>query len=189
MATAPVPPVNHRFTSSVFIATSLDGFIARANGDIDWLTSRAQSAGDTGYDDFMAGIDTVVLGRNTYEQVIGFGPDQWPYGGRQVAVLSTRLDPQVDPRVTVHRDLAGLVQRLLDLDAKHVYVDGGKTIQTFLRSGLLDALTITTAPVLLGTGMSLFGPLDRDVTLTHRSTRVLGAGFVQSDYAVSARVA
>lgn len=170
------------FHAAVFIAISLDGYIARPDGSIDWLTERGEHAGDTGYDEFMASIDTVVLGRNTYQQVLGF--DAWPYDGKQVEVLSTSLDPDADERIIVHRTLDALVETLNDRGARRVYADGGRVIQTFLRAGLLDELTITTAPVILGTGIPLFGPLDADVALTHNATRTLKAGFTQSDYTI-----
>ncbi|MEU4287000.1 dihydrofolate reductase family protein [Kribbella sp. NPDC026596] len=168
------------FHAAVFIATSLDGYIARPDGSIDWLTERGEQAGDTGYDEFMASIDTVVLGRNTYEKVLSF--DFWPYEGKQVEVLSTTLDPDADERVIVHRTLDGLVETLNDRGAQRVYADGGAVIQTFLRAGLLNELTITTAPVLLGAGIPLFGDLPADIPLTHNATRTLKAGFTQSDY-------
>jgi dihydrofolate reductase len=170
------------FTVSAFIATSLDGYIAGPDGDLDWLVSRAKDAGPTGYDEFMAGIDTLVVGRNTYEMAVSFGEQSWPYDGRQVAVLSRRLAVEADPRVTVHRDLDELIPALTESGARHVYADGGQVVQSFLRARLLDELTITTAPVLLGTGIPLFGLTDGQVELTHRTTRVLGAGFVQSVY-------
>jgi len=170
------------FHAAVFIATSLDGFIARTDGSIDWLTSRGEKAGDTGYDEFMAAIDTVVLGRKTYETVLGF--DFWPYDGKQVEVLSTTLASDADERIIVHRTLDGLVQTLNDRGAKRIYADGGRMIQTFLRAGLLNELTITTIPVLLGSGIPLFGELDHDIVLNHNATRTLGAGFVQSDYTI-----
>jgi dihydrofolate reductase len=170
------------FHAAVFIATSLDGYIARPDGSIDWLTERGEQAGDTGYDEFMASIDTVVLGRNTYEQVLTF--DFWPYDGKQVEVLSTTLAPDADERIIVHRTLEGLVETLNDRGARRVYADGGAVIQTFLRAGLLNELTITTAPVLLGAGIRLFGDLDTDIALTHNATRTLKAGFTQSDYTI-----
>jgi|SRR5882757_4174487 len=170
------------FHAAVFIATSLDGFIARTDGSIDWLTSRGEQAGDTGYDEFMASIDTIVLGRKTYQTVLDF--DFWPYDGKQVEVLSTTLAPDADERIIVHRTLDGLVQTLNDRGAKRIYADGGRIIQTFLRAGLLNELTITTVPVLLGTGLPLFGELDHDIELNHNATRTLGAGFVQSDYTI-----
>ncbi|MFI7068310.1 dihydrofolate reductase family protein [Kribbella sp. NPDC050124] len=170
------------FHAAVFIATSLDGYIARPDGSIDWLTTRGEHAGDTGYDEFMASVDTVVLGRNTYEKVLGF--DFWPYEGKQVEVLSTTLDPDADERIIVHRTLEALIETLNDRGAKRVYTDGARVIQTFLRAGLLNELTITTAPVLLGTGIRLFGDLDTDIALTHNATRTLNAGFTQSDYTI-----
>ncbi|MDX6292287.1 MAG: hypothetical protein QOH50_1362 [Kribbellaceae bacterium] len=170
------------FHAAAFIATSLDGFIARPDGSIDWLTSHGAEVGDTGYAEFMEGVDTVVLGRNTYETVLGF--DFWPYDGKSVDVLSTTLATDTDKRITVHRNLDGLVQALTGRDAKRIYVDGGRLVQTFLRARLLNELTITVVPVLLGSGIPLFGDLDADVVLTHNATRTLGAGFVQSDYTV-----
>jgi dihydrofolate reductase len=170
------------FHAAVFIATSLDGFIARPDGSIDWLTERGERAGDTGYDEFMAAVDTVVLGRNTYEKVLTFG--FWPYEGKQVEVLSTTLPADADERVIVHRTLDGLVQTLNDRGAKRIYADGGRLIQTFLRGGLLNELTITVVPVLLGSGIPLFGELDHDITLTHNATRTLRAGLTQSDYTI-----
>jgi dihydrofolate reductase len=170
------------FHAAVFIATSLDGFIARPDGSIDWLTERGEQAGDTGYDEFMAAVDTVVLGRNTYEMALTFG--FWPYDGKQVEVLSTTLAADADERIIVHRTLDGLVQTLADRGAKRVYADGGRVIQTFLRAGLLNELTITVVPVLLGSGLSLFGELDQDIVLIHNATRTLGAGLIQSDYTV-----
>ncbi|MFC4116022.1 dihydrofolate reductase family protein [Nonomuraea zeae] len=174
---------DHPFSASVFIGTSLDGFIAREDGDIDWLTSRGAAAGgDLGYQDFIDGIDTVVMGRGTYEPALAYDP--WPYEDKHVAVLSTTLDAGTDPRVTVHRDLDGLIRGLTERGTKSVYVDGGQTIRTFLRAGLVDEITITAVPVLLGTGLPLFGPIGGDVLLVHRSTRVYGAGVVQSTYGV-----
>ena len=170
------------FHAAVFIATSLDGYIARLDGSIDWLTERAEAAGDTGYDEFMESIDTVVLGRNTFEQVLSFG--FWPYAGKQVEVLSTTLAADTDERVIVHRTLDALVETLNDRGAQRIYADGGAVIQTFLRAGLLNELTITIAPVLLGAGIPLFGPLDKDIPLIHNATRTLKAGFTQSDYTI-----
>jgi dihydrofolate reductase len=173
----------HPFTSSVFIGTSLDGFIAREDGDLEWLTSRGEAAGgDLGYQEFIDGIDAVVMGRGTYEAGLAF--EAWPHEGRYVAVLSTTLPPGADPRVTVFRGLDDLVAGLAGRGVKSVYVDGGQAVRAFLRAGMVDHLTITTVPVLLGTGIPLFGPLGGDVALTHVSTTVHGAGVVQSTYRV-----
>jgi dihydrofolate reductase len=124
------------------------------------------------------------MGRATYETALGFGAENWPYDGLHVAVLSTRLEPGADPRVTVHRDLDGLVRALTERGTESVYADGGQVVRSFLRAGLVDELTITTAPVLIGSGLPLFGPLEADIALVHRSTTVHDAGFVQTTYAV-----
>jgi dihydrofolate reductase len=175
--------------ASVFIATSLDGFIARANGDLGWLTE-AQSTSteqDYGYHEFMDTVDTIVVGRNTFELVLTF--DTWPYGGKKVVVLSSKpsaVPPHlVDSVEWLSLPPQHLVEWLAARGATHFYVDGGKTIQGFLRTGLIDELTITRLPILIGTGVPLFGPLDLDVKLTHLATRQFENGFVQSKYRVS----
>jgi dihydrofolate reductase len=177
--------MDRSFTASVFIGTSVDGFIARADGDLGWLISRGEAAGGGdgyGYPEFMSSVDTVVLGRATYEAVTASG--WWQYDGKHVAVISSRLPADTDPRITVYRDLDQLIAGLADRGTKSVYVDGGQTIQTFLRAGLVQQITITQVPVLIGSGLPLFGPLDADISLTHLSTKVLKAGLVQTTYSV-----
>jgi dihydrofolate reductase len=174
---------------SVFIATSLDGFIARSNGDLDWLTGAESTSTeqDYGYQEFMDTVDTIVLGRNTFELVLTF--DTWPYSGKNVVVLSSKPSAVpshlVDEVEWLSLPPQRLAERLAAQGATHLYVDGGKTIQGFLRAGLIDELTITRVPVLIGTGVPLFGPLDHDVRLTHIATQQFENGFVQSKYRVS----
>ena len=175
--------------ASVFIATSLDGFIARANGDLDWLTGAESSTTeqDYGYQEFMDTVDIIVLGRNTFELVLTF--DSWPYSGKKVVVLSSKpsaVPPHlVDDVEWVSLPPKRLVEQLAAQGSTHLYADGGKTIQGFLRAGLIDELTITRVPILIGTGVPLFGPLDYDVRLTHTVTRQFENGFVQSKYRVA----
>jgi dihydrofolate reductase len=120
------------------------------------------------------------MGRKTYELARTF--ERWPHEGRRVAVLSTRLSTGIDPRISVHRSIADLVAALTASGASRVYVDGGQVIQAFLAEGLIQEFTLTTAPLLLGSGRSLFGRLTHELPLTHRATTVLGAGMVQSTY-------
>jgi dihydrofolate reductase len=175
--------------ASVFIATSLDGFIARSNGDLDWLTGvqSTSTEQDYGYQEFMDTVDTIVLGRNTFELVLTF--DSWPYSGKKVVVLSSRPDAVpphlVDDVEWLSLPPQDLVERLASQGATHLYVDGGKTIQGFMNAGLIDELTITRVPIMIGTGVPLFGPLDHDVKLTHIATRQFESGFVQSKYRVA----
>jgi dihydrofolate reductase len=170
--------------ASVFIATSLDGFIARPDGDLDWLIGSGQGHGeDYGYNTFIADVDTIVMGRGTYEKVLTFG--QWPYLGKRVVVLSSGAIPQPPADADV-RQLRGspseVVEQLTAAGARHAYVDGGQTVQRFLDAGLIQRLIITRVPVLLGQGIPLFGPTSRDIPLRHVATRAFGTGFVQSEY-------
>ncbi|MFI6298583.1 dihydrofolate reductase family protein [Nonomuraea sp. NPDC050790] len=171
------------FKSCVFIGISVDGFIARLDGDLQWLISRGEATGEYGYDEFISGIGTIVMGRGTYEAGLGFGEENWPYHGLDVVVLSTSLETD-DPRITIYRSLDEVVEGLNARGVGSAYIDGGKVIQSFLRAGLIDELTISTVPVLIGTGVPLFGPLEADVSLRHLSTKVLEAGMVQTKYAV-----
>jgi dihydrofolate reductase len=171
--------------TSVFIATSLDGFIARENGDIDWLGGNSnEGTEDYGYKKFMDSVDVLVMGRNTYEKVLSFG--EWPYGDKRVVVLSSRLlavPGRIDKRVEVMScSPEKLVEQLSKRGAKHLYIDGGKTIQGFLNAGLIKRLIITRIPVLIGRGIPLFGPVSRDVKLRHIETKQFPNGFVQSIY-------
>ncbi len=169
--------------ASVFIATSLDGFIARANGDIDWLP--AGGGEEHGYQAFITSVDALVIGRKTYDTVLGF--DTWPYGDKPVFVLSTgALAPAPPGAVVEHMSgaPAEIVSRLAERGVQQVYVDGGITIQRFLRAGLIQRLIITRVPVLIGTGIPLFSAVPGDIVLKHVTTRQYASGLVQSEYLV-----
>jgi dihydrofolate reductase len=177
------------FKSSVFIATSLDGFIARENGEIDWLdaaNSTVPKGEDCGYFDFMKTIDVLVMGRKTYEKVLSFG--MWPYGDTPVIVLSSN-------KIEIPNDLVqsvscssespkDLCERLSNERAKRIYVDGGATIQHFLAEGLINDITITVIPVILGSGIPLFADAGKDISLKHVTTKTYDFGFVQLTYEV-----
>ena len=171
--------------ASVFVGTSLDGFIARANGDLDFLPP---GGGEPhGYDEFMATVDALVIGRKTFEKVLTF--DTWPYGEKPVFVLSTRTLGPAPVGAVVERMSgapAEIVSQLAARGIGHVYVDGGITIQRFLQAGLIQRLIITRIPVLIGAGIPLFGPLPRDIRLQHVATRPYQSGLVQSEYIIAA---
>ena len=172
--------------ASVFIATSLDGFIARQDGALDWLP--ADGGEPHGYDEFIATVDALVIGRKTFETVLTF--DTWPYGSKPVVVLSTRPAALRAPAGAVCEMMTGtpheIVARLSARGMKHLYVDGGVTIQGFLEAGLVQRLIITRIPVLLGSGIPLFGPLSHDVRLNHVAARSYPSGMVQSEYVFAA---
>jgi dihydrofolate reductase len=172
--------------ASVFIATSLDGFIARQDGALDWLP--ADGGEPHGYTEFMATVDAIVIGRKTFETVLTF--DEWPYGKKPVVVLSSRPADLAAPAGAVCDMMAGtpheVVARLSQRGMKHLYIDGGVTIQRFLEAGLIQRLIITRIPVLLGSGIPLFGPVSRDIRLEHVATRSYPSGMVQSEYLITA---
>jgi dihydrofolate reductase len=171
-------------TASVFVGASVDGFIARADGGLDWLP--AGGGEPHGYDEFMASVDAIVIGRNTFEIVLGFDP--WPYGDKRVVVLSSRpLDLSMVRGGRVEQragDPATIIADLAADGAANLYIDGGITIQRFLRAGVIERLIVTRVPVLIGEGIPLFGPLDRDIRLSHVATRSYPSGLVQSEYRI-----
>lgn len=167
----------NRPTVSVFIAVSLDGYIARANGSIDFLDCVQAPGEDYGFARFFAGVDTVVMGRKTYDTVLGF--DDWPFGGKRVVVLTHR---PIDPRhgETTHAGrLAPLLEHLHAAGARRIYLDGGQTIRQGLAENLVDDMAISTVPVVLGGGIPLFGPDVPASTWDLADSRSFASGLVQ----------
>ena len=162
--------------ASIFIGISVDGFIARPNGELDFLPP---GGGEPhGYDEFFNSVDALAIGRKTFETVLGF--DNWPYGKKPVFVLSTQSLSRA-PAGAVVEHLSGdpleIVSQLEARGIRHIYVDGGITIQRFLRAGLIQRLIITRVPVLIGDGIPLFGSLPHDVHLRHIATQHFPSGF------------
>jgi dihydrofolate reductase len=174
----------------VFIAASLDGFIARPDGNLDWLTKYPTAEEDHGYDAFMDSVDGIIMGRGTYEVVRAF--DTWSYP-KPVVVLSHSLEASDVPEhlascVTISALEPGeLMQSLAVQGWKHAYVDGGQVIQSFLRAGLIADMAITRIPVLLGSGLPLLGELDGDIDLRHLETTTFASGLVASKYEIVQR--
>lgn len=170
---------------SVFIGTSLDGYIARLNGEYDFLPEGGGEA--HGYDEFIASVDTLVIGRKTFETVLAFAT--WPYGNKRVVVLSGKPVDFSAVRGGVVEQMGGppteIVAKLAASGAQHLYVDGGITIQRFLRAGLIQRLIITRVPVLIGEGIPLFGTLPRDVQLQHVATQQYPSGLVKTEYRIA----
>ncbi|VVD64462.1 deaminase [Pandoraea sputorum] len=176
-------------TAHAFIATSLDGFIARPDGDIDWLLQRDDPSEDHGYAAFISDKDAIVMGRGTYEKVLTMGP--WAYD-LPVTVLSTQLANTPVPDTLKGKvrfsDLppGALMQALARENVGRIYVDGGKVVQSFLREGLIADIVVTTVPVLIGAGKPLFGALSDDVDLQLIDSQRFASGLVQSTYRVIA---
>ena len=146
---------------SVYIGTSLDGYIARKDGNIDWLVQFANNEAVNAYNEFMIQIDAIVMGRGTFEKVLTF--PSWPYE-KKVFVLSTTIkqvpDNLKEKVMIFSMKPVELVSYLSNQGFSGVYIDGGKVIQSFLKENLIDELIIAKAPVLIGSGIPLFGNLD-----------------------------
>lgn len=174
---------------SVYIATSLDGFIAKEDGNIDWLnevSAKVPKDEDMGYYTFMDSVDALVMGRNTYEKVLSFGGD-WPYKKSVIVLSRNKIDiPEHLSELVTHSSEAPkeLCTTLEARGYNRLYIDGGVTIQRFISAGMLDDMIISIAPVVLGTGIPLFGKSDKDIQLKLIKTKSFDFGFVQLTYDV-----
>lgn len=170
-------------SAHVYIGTSLDGFIARTDGDIDWLMKFADADAVEAYNEFMATIDVIVIGRGTFEKVLEF--PSWPYD-RPVFILSRTLKDLPgsvkDKASVLSLEPADLLRYLSDKGFKAAYIDGGKVIQSFLAEDLIDSLIIAKVPVLIGSGLPLFGSLNSDLAFDHLQTKAYSNGLVRSYY-------
>jgi len=166
--------------ASVFVGVSVDGFMARRDGGLEWLPSDCEPHG---YSEFMETVDALLIGRNTFDVVLAF--DAWPYGDKPVYVLSSRPLAPAPPGAVVERlsgDAGAVAAELAGRGHEHVYVDGGITIQQFLRAGRIQRLVVTRVPVLIGEGTPLFGAVPSDIRLRHVATRSFPSGLVQTEY-------
>jgi dihydrofolate reductase len=177
--------------TSVFVGASVDGFIARKNGSVDFLAE--EEAGPYGFEQFLETIDAHLVGRRTFDWVRGWmraHGGRWPFE-KPVFVLSGRPARLKIPKGVNCEVMKGTPARVLSRLARRgfrsLYVDGGKTIQAFLRAGRVNRLIVTRVPVLIGDGIPLFGALPHDVRLRHVRTRVLRKRFVQTEYRVVGR--
>lgn len=174
-------------TGHVFIATSLDGFIARPDGDIKWLLDRDDPLENHGYENFISDIDVIVMGRGTYEKVSTL--DEWYYTQPVVVLSKTLKESDLPDKLKEKVTISSLTPKELmkQLDEKgwqRIYVDGGQVIQSFLRDNLIEDIIITKIPILIGQGRPLFGSLKKDVSLDHLKTISFPSGLVQSHYRI-----
>ena len=170
---------------SVFIATSLDGYVARQNGSIDWLDIVQRQGEDYGYARFWGSIDAVVIGRGTYQTALGF--PTWPYTGKRCVVLTHAAFERRNDEEFHAGDPQPLLERLSAEGVRRVYVDGGRVITALLATGVVDELTISVLPILLGEGRRLFGPSDHEQVLSLVRTQAFPSGLVQLEYQVGSR--
>ncbi|WP_025225530.1 dihydrofolate reductase family protein [Fimbriimonas ginsengisoli] len=168
-------------TIILFIAASLDGYIAGPDDDLSWLFTDA----DYGFSDFYAGVDTLIMGRGTYEVIRSF--PEWPYEDTRTIVVSRSCDVEVDtPETELYcKDLPGLIEYLAEEKCNRVWlVGGGELVRSFLKQGLLDEITVSMHPILLGTGVRLFPGGFQQTMLLLKDTQVFEGGLVQLNYHV-----
>lgn len=166
--------------TSIYIATSLDGFIATQDHGLGWLDIVKTEGEDYGYSEFMSSVDCVLIGRNTYEVVRGFS--DWPYHGKKVLVLTHRPFEPIHNEVHASGELGPIIQNLAESGTQRIYLDGGQTARQGLAEGVVKDLTISVIPVLLGGGIPLFGEIGAEIKLHHDKTRVYSSGLVQTTY-------
>jgi dihydrofolate reductase len=169
---------------SAFCGVSVDGFLARPDGALDFLEAGEKEP--HGFEEFYGSVDVMVIGRKTFEVVLTF--PEWFYGKKQVIVLSTQPLDFSSIQEAVVEQMAGepdeIIEKLRKRGFQHAYIDGGVTIQRFLAAGVVERLIVTRVPVLIGEGIPLFGSVPHDIKLQHVETRCFGGGLVQSEYRV-----
>jgi dihydrofolate reductase len=167
---------------SVFIAVSVDGYIARSDGAIDWLTAVQQEGEDYGYQQFFDSVDALVVGRKTYDFARGLEP--WPYAGKRCIVFTHRPVTARDREERFAGSPESLVEQLGRDGVRRVYVDGGQVIRQFLAAKLIDDLTVSVVPVVLGSGIPLFASDGPEQRLTLAEARSWPTGRAQLCYRV-----
>lgn len=165
---------------SIYIAMSIDGYIARKDGNLDWLEYGHTGSEDYGFKKFINSIDTLILGRNTYQVVSGF--EEWPYKGKKVIVLSNTLKVVRKEAELFCGQLPDLLSKLHSENIRHIWVDGGITASKFLETGLVDELTISIIPMVLGSGIPLFSIMNKEHKCQLVSTQPYPSGLVQLKY-------
>lgn len=173
-------------TNYVNIAASIDGYIATQDGGIDWLPDISDSQDDYGFEEFLEKIDAIIMGRKTYEKVLSFGI--WPYT-KKVFVLTTSLREVPENLVGkveyISGDIEEIVGELNNKGFKNLYIDGGQTIQSFLKKNMIDELIITRIPIILGKGIPLFGSLEKPIKIKEVETKVINKTIVTNTYKIS----
>lgn len=165
---------------SIYIAMSIDGFIARRDGSIDWLEYGHTGDEDYGFKAFFSSIDTLILGRKTYEVVSSFA--EWPYSGKRVIVLSNSLRSVREEAEVFCGPLEMLVSKLRSEGVEHVWIDGGVTVSQFLGAGLVDRMTISVLPIILGSGIPLFSQTENELICRLTSSKSYPSGLIQLRY-------
>jgi len=164
----------------LYIATSIDGFIARENGDIDWLPQSNSQEEDYGYKKLLGSVDTLLIGRKTYDQILSFG--KWPYKGKKCYVF-TNSNPKPDNNVEFINNPVSFIKELIKKDGKDIWLVGGSELNTLLiNEGLIDEIILTITPVVLGQGIKIFNNIENDIKLKLKDSIGYNSGFTQLKY-------
>jgi dihydrofolate reductase len=168
----------------VYVGASLDGYIAGPNDELDWLDEWSHpDDGDYGYGEFMEGIDALLLGRRSFDVVLGFGEWHYTVPAFVLSNTLTEVPEALSDRVQLCRGpLPDVLEQMAAQGFENVYLDGANVVQQALAAGLVDELIVTRLPIILGGGISLFGPLDSALRFDHVDTTVFKSGLVKSHY-------
>ena len=169
----------------LFIATSLDGFIARDNGSLDWLVNIPNpSQTDHGYNEMIENTDVIVMGRKTYDEILGFGID-WPYENRKTFVVTDKPDFVFSTAITfvLNKIDSGVIDFLKNQSSKNIWLTGGGSLVTqFLNLGAIDEMTISVVPIILGKGIRLFPNTPLETQFKTLKTEFFDTGIVNLVY-------
>lgn len=166
---------------SVFLGLSLDGYIAKKNGDVEWMsTYETEPPEDVGYKTFFDSIDALILGRNSYDTVLKFDP--WPYAGKQVIVVTTRPAVSQHSETFYNGSISTLIHELAEKGVQHIYLDGGEIVRQGLSQGIVDDITLTWLPIMLGSGIALFNDHLPEIHWKLTACRSFKNGLVQTSY-------
>jgi len=165
-----------------YIACSVDGYIAKEDGSLEWLDCAHLPNEDYGFQEFFSSLDAIVMGRKTYEKIMTF--EKWPYSGKKVVVMSSVLQNVHEEAQLSKATPSEVIAKLHEENFRHVWIDGGITVSAFLQSGLIDRLIISIIPTLLGSGIPLFNPMDRPINCKLITSKAYASGLVQNNYEI-----
>lgn len=169
---------------SIYLATSIDGYIARKDGNLDWLDRVGGFDEDYGFQKLLDSIDAVILGRNTYE--VAASVLDWPYKGKRIVVLSRSLKTVREEAELFQGDLTQLISQLHSDGIQHIWIDGGVTISQFLELQMVDCITLSVIPIILGSGIPLFRAMGQELACRLISSQSYPSGLVQLKYEIKA---
>lgn len=167
-----------------YVASSLDGYIAREDGDVSWLETLDISMEDTGYNEFYSTVDALVMGRKTYEMIVSFGA--WPYGDKPVWICSSNSITAIEGcNLKVGRKPKEVYSAAKEMNIKHLWlVGGGSLASSFLETNVLTNISLSLMPILLGSGIKLFGEVPSPVNINKVSEKIHASGMLQLEYSI-----